>query len=103
MYDHYFQQVVEEVQAKLVPASGPLVGFAGESVYQKGQITLSVTLGTTPQQRMVEMNFLVVKASSLHNIIIGRPGMWALGGVVSTIHATMKFPTPKGVGMVHAD
>jgi hypothetical protein len=96
MYEHYFKQLVEEVQEKLVLASGPLVGFARESVYPRGQITLLVTLGTLPLQRLVEMMFLVVKASSPHNIIIGRPGMCALGGVVSTIHAALKFPTPKG-------
>jgi hypothetical protein len=103
MYEHCFDQLVEEVQAKLVPDFGPLVGFAGESVYLRGQITLPVTLGTFPLERTVEMTFLVVKASSSHNIIIGRPGMCALGGVVSMIHATLKFPTPKGVGTVYAD
>jgi hypothetical protein len=49
------------------------------------------------------MTFLVVKASSPHNIITGRLGMCALGGVVSTIHAALKFPTLKGVGTVYAD
>jgi hypothetical protein len=49
------------------------------------------------------MTFLVVKASSPHNIIIRRLGMCALGGVVSTIHAALKFPTPKGVGTFYAD
>jgi hypothetical protein len=49
------------------------------------------------------MTFLGVKAASPHNIIIGRPGMFALGWVVSTIHVAMKFTTRKGVGMVYAD
>jgi hypothetical protein len=102
-YEHCFEQLVEEAQAKLVSASDPLVGFTGESVYPKGQITLPVTVGTFPLQRTVEMTFLVVKASSPHNIIIGRPGMCALGGVVSTIHAALKFPIPEGVGTIYAD
>jgi hypothetical protein len=37
MYEHCFEQLVEEAQAKLVPASGPLVGFTGESVYPWGR------------------------------------------------------------------
>jgi hypothetical protein len=36
MYEHCFEQLVEAAQAKLVPTSSPLVGFARESAYPRG-------------------------------------------------------------------
>lgn len=41
----------------------------------------------------MNVNFLVVRAVSQYNIIVGRPGILELGVVVSTVHALMKFST----------
>ncbi|GJV64630.1 hypothetical protein Tco_1475458 [Tanacetum coccineum] len=43
------------------------------------------------------MKFVVVRAPSPYNIILGRPGLKTLRAIPSTIHSMMKFPTPKGV------
>ena len=49
------------------------------------------------------MDFLVVKAPSAYNAILGRPGLNALQAVVSTYHLKLKFSTSQGVGEVKGD
>nr|GEW95009.1 reverse transcriptase domain-containing protein [Tanacetum cinerariifolium] len=49
------------------------------------------------KDRRTSMNFIVVRAPSPYNIILGRPGLKALRAIPFTIHSMMKFPTPKGV------
>nr|GEX65350.1 reverse transcriptase domain-containing protein [Tanacetum cinerariifolium] len=49
------------------------------------------------QCRRTSIKFIVVRAPSPYNIILGRPGLKALRATPSTIHSMMKFPTPKGV------
>nr|GFB76812.1 reverse transcriptase domain-containing protein [Tanacetum cinerariifolium] len=46
--------------------------------------------------------FTVVRASSPYNIILGRTGMRELRVVSSTVHAMVKFPTPKGIATLIA-
>ncbi|GKB39536.1 hypothetical protein Tco_0884478 [Tanacetum coccineum] len=43
------------------------------------------------------MKFTVVRASSPYNIILGCTRMRELRAVSSTVHAMIKFPTPKGI------
>ncbi|PWA60291.1 hypothetical protein CTI12_AA381680 [Artemisia annua] len=43
------------------------------------------------------MKFAVVRSPSPYNIILGRSGIKELRAIPSTIHAMMKFPTPRGV------
>ncbi|PWA88438.1 hypothetical protein CTI12_AA090790 [Artemisia annua] len=43
------------------------------------------------------MKFSVVRSPSPYNIILGRSGIKELRAIPSTIHAMMKFPTPRGV------
>ncbi|GKC40649.1 reverse transcriptase domain-containing protein [Tanacetum coccineum] len=47
--------------------------------------------------RRTSMRFIVVRAPSHYNIILGRPGLKTLRAIPSTIHSMMKFPTPKGI------
>ncbi|XP_031099815.1 uncharacterized protein LOC116004015 [Ipomoea triloba] len=49
------------------------------------------------------MEFVVVKLTSTHNIILGRPGLEDLGAVVSLEHLCLKFRTPEGVGVARCD
>ncbi|GJW47779.1 hypothetical protein Tco_0079425 [Tanacetum coccineum] len=46
--------------------------------------------------RRTSIKFIVVRAPSPYNIILGRPDLKTLRAIPSTIHAMMKFPTPKG-------
>ncbi|PWA68194.1 reverse transcriptase domain-containing protein [Artemisia annua] len=43
------------------------------------------------------MRFTVIRAPSPYNVILGRSGLKALRAIPSTIHAMMKFPTPRGI------
>ncbi|KAK1433246.1 hypothetical protein QVD17_10155 [Tagetes erecta] len=97
MYFQCFRQLDEEVQKLLLPVNAPLQSFSGEMVRPVGQLTLMVTIGSGQLMRTLPMTFLVVKAFSVHNVILGRSGIRALGAVVSTIHGAMKFPTPEGL------
>ncbi|GKE42322.1 hypothetical protein Tco_1469606 [Tanacetum coccineum] len=48
------------------------------------------------------MKFTVVRASSPYNIILGRTSLQELRAVSSTVHAMLKFPTPKGIATLCA-
>ncbi|XP_031096901.1 uncharacterized protein LOC116001150 [Ipomoea triloba] len=48
---------------RLIPVKTPLVGFTGDSVESKGSIRLPVEIGTYPNLRNLEMEFVVVNLS----------------------------------------
>uniref|UniRef100_A0A6I9QPU4 Uncharacterized protein LOC105037583 n=1 Tax=Elaeis guineensis var. tenera TaxID=51953 RepID=A0A6I9QPU4_ELAGV len=87
----------------LRPIRSPLIGFTGDSVPTEGMIALTVTVGQHPKQSRALVNFLVVKAPSAYNAILGRPSLNALRAVVSTYHLKLKFPTDQGIGEVRGD
>ncbi|GJR24103.1 reverse transcriptase domain-containing protein [Tanacetum coccineum] len=74
-----------------------MVGFAGEVSKLLGKIELEVCFGNGGLCRRTSMKFIVVRAPSPYKIILRRPGLKTLRAIPSTIHAMMKFPTPKGV------
>lgn len=71
--------------------------LSGEMVQPMGQITLMVMMGGGDRVRTTHMTFLVVRAKSVYNIILGRTGILALGAVPSILHGAIRFPTPRGV------
>ncbi|KAI3797126.1 hypothetical protein L1987_32378 [Smallanthus sonchifolius] len=97
MYERCFMQLDEEVRKGLVTQVHQLTGFSGEVVQPLGKIQLQVTMGNETGSRTVPMTFLIVCSQSSHNVILGRPGLCALGAVISTVHGAIKFPTPTGV------
>ena len=48
-------------------------------------------------------NFMVVKGGSSYNAILGRPTLVAMRAVTSIYHLCLKFPTPRGVGVVRGN
>ena len=58
-------------------------------VIPKGQIRLPVQADTD----MVEVDFIVVDAFSPYTAIIGRPWLYSLGAVSSTLHQKVKYPS----------
>ncbi|KAD5962113.1 hypothetical protein E3N88_13586 [Mikania micrantha] len=97
MYEHCFLQLDEVIQRSLIRSTHVLTGFAGEVVHPIGQIQLPVVVGNETGQREVTMTFLVIRAQSPYDVILGRPGLCLLGAIASTIHSAIKFPTPRGV------
>ncbi|XP_073119762.1 uncharacterized protein [Henckelia pumila] len=89
--------------AQLTPVNTPLVGFSGEIVEALGEVTLPLSLGSYPKRSTKMVKFLVVKASSAYNVILGRPSLNIFQAIGSTYHMKLKFPTPGGVGEALGD
>ena len=66
----------------LTAYSSPLVSFEGKMVIPKGQIRLPVQTGSD----VVEVDFIVVDAFSPYTAIIGKPWLYTLRVVSSTLH-----------------
>ena len=100
-YDVFSKMSIPD--GRLGPISSPLVEFTGDAVPVEGVITLTVVAGWYPKQSRAQVDFLVVRAPSAYNAILGRPSLNALQAVVSTYHLKLKFPTSQGVGEVRGD
>lgn len=78
----------------------PLVWFGGEKAHPKGIIELSLTFGEESKVVTKMLSFLVVDFTSMYNAILERLTLHELKAILSTYHQLMKFPTPRGVGIV---
>ncbi|XP_019175766.1 PREDICTED: uncharacterized protein LOC109171091 [Ipomoea nil] len=81
---------------QLRPVRTPMAGFTGDTIETEGSIVLPVEVGNPPHVKKVDMEFLVVRIVCAHNLILGRPGLAALGGLISMEHLGLKFHTPQG-------
>ena len=73
----------------LMPYSSPLMSFDGKLVIPKGMIRLPTQ--TSPE--IVKVNFIVVDTYSPYTTIVGRPWLYTLGAVASSLHQKVKFPS----------
>nr|GEZ16732.1 reverse transcriptase domain-containing protein [Tanacetum cinerariifolium] len=62
-----------------------------------GKIKLEVVFGERGLFRRVMMKFMVIRAPSPYNVILGRTSLKTLRAVSSSIHSMVKFPTPRGI------
>ncbi|GJV13543.1 hypothetical protein Tco_1355084 [Tanacetum coccineum] len=97
MFGHCFENFHPRIKAELRETRTDLVGFACEVSKPLEKIELEVCFRNGGFCRRTSMKFIVVRAPSLYNIILGRPGLKTLQAIPSTIHFMMKFLTPKGV------
>ena len=102
LYYHAFQKM-RLGRDQLRPVCSPLVGFRGIKVQPVGTITLSVVVGSYPQQITKEVNFLMVDCSSSYNAIIGRLTLNSWKTVTSTYHLSVKFFIVYGKRQVQGD
>ena len=65
-----------------------MVSFDGKVVIPKGYIRLPVQAGS----EVVEVDFIVVDASSPYTTIVTRPWLHVLGAVSSTLYLKVKYP-----------
>ncbi|KAL0387663.1 UNVERIFIED_CONTAM: hypothetical protein Sradi_2648100 [Sesamum radiatum] len=89
--------------AQLWKVNTPLTGFSGEMIEQLGELMLPLSLGSLPKRSTKMVKFLVVKAPSAYNIILGRPILNLFGAIASTFYMKLKFPTSVGVGEAVGD
>ncbi|GJV93961.1 reverse transcriptase domain-containing protein [Tanacetum coccineum] len=97
LYEHCFNRLHPEIKNQMVPANTSLIGFSGEVKWPLGQITLLVKIGDDEHSTSTWMDFMVVRSTSPHNGIIGRPGLRKIQAVPSTTHGMIKFPVTGGI------
>ena len=73
----------------LTAYNSPLVSLEGKMVIPKGQIRLPVQTGSD----VVEVDFIMVDAFFPYTAIIGKPWLYTLGSVSSTLHQKVKYPS----------
>jgi hypothetical protein len=82
----------------LVKVHTPLVGFTDVAMVPEGLMWMRVEFGTPPQTTSLMIDFLIVKAPSAYNVILGRKTLYELGATISILCLKIKFLTPQGVG-----
>nr|XP_016456317.1 PREDICTED: uncharacterized protein LOC107780306 [Nicotiana tabacum] len=87
------------LQDQIVPASGVLNGFNMASETTKGEIILPVNVAGTIQ----DTKFHVIKGDMRYNSLIGRPWIYNMRAVPSTLHQMMKFLSEEGVKIVYGE
>ena len=75
----------------------------GEGTVSIGEIDLAITMGDYPIWITKIVEFVVVDIPSAYNVILERPILISLGAVSSVRYLSLKFPTPKGVGIIKGD
>ncbi|XP_019181962.1 PREDICTED: uncharacterized protein LOC109177109 [Ipomoea nil] len=88
---------------ELIPVGVPLSGFTGATIRPERKIVLLVELGTPPKPVKTELEFVVVNLHCVHNVILGRPAIMRVGGIISLPHLCMKFSTPADVRVLRGD
>ncbi|GJX84332.1 reverse transcriptase domain-containing protein [Tanacetum coccineum] len=105
MYGHCFDQLYEDQKATMRPPKTPLSSFSGQLLWPLGVVTLSFKLfdyrGRGSKSIMAE--FMVVRAPSPYNVILGRPRMRRLRTVASMIYSLIKFPIESGIAIVRGE
>ncbi|XP_021764225.1 uncharacterized protein LOC110728862 [Chenopodium quinoa] len=73
------------------PAPYLVSRFNGSATYLDGKITLPVTIGRDRAAQNVMAEFLVMDVPSVYNVIMGRPMIHQIQGVVSLYHQMMIY------------
>ncbi|XP_030922996.1 uncharacterized protein LOC115949867 [Quercus lobata] len=81
----------------LMPYNSPLMSFDRKLVILIGMITLPIQTGP----KIVEVNFIVVDTYSPYTAIVGRPWLYSLGAVASSLHQKVKFSSRDQVLEIH--
>ena len=84
---------------KLSSFTSPIYGFSGEPTVPLGKTILPVLAGPINLQT----EFIVVKAPSPYNTIMGRDWLHRMKAIPSTLHQKLRFPTEEGVMELNGD
>ena len=97
-----YQDLYEKLGLSEVDLSSfttPIFGFSGEPVIPLGKMVLPVLAGPVNLQT----EFIVVKASSPYNAIMGRDWLHRMKAILSTLHQKLRFPIADGVMELNGD
>uniref|UniRef100_A0A2N9EFL0 Integrase catalytic domain-containing protein n=1 Tax=Fagus sylvatica TaxID=28930 RepID=A0A2N9EFL0_FAGSY len=86
-------------EAELSSFTSPIFGFSGEPVVPLGKTVLLVLAGPINLQT----EFIVVKASSPYNAIMGHDWLHRMKAIPSTLHQKLRFPTKTGIMELNGD
>ncbi|XP_076946223.1 uncharacterized protein LOC143617598 [Bidens hawaiensis] len=103
MYEQCFEQLDEEDKERLQPIHAPVSGFGGEIMHPRGVITFPVTLSDGVHSRTEEVDFLVLPATSKHDVILGREVIGDFNAHPSTAHGAVGVPTRTGLAIIHVN
>jgi hypothetical protein len=98
MYQDLYEKL-ELQEAELSSFTTPIFGFSGEPTVPLGKTMLPVLAGPINLQT----EFIVVKASSPYNAIMGRDWLHRMKAIPSTLHQKLRFPTAEGVMELNGD
>lgn len=88
---------------RLESTNTSLKGFIGGRLIPLGVVELPVTIGTSPFQKIVMLDFVVVNEDSLYQIILGRPFLRFTKVVVSNHYLVLKYRVNGIIGVVKGD
>jgi hypothetical protein len=86
-------------EAELSSFTSPIYGFSGEPTVPLGKTILLVLTGPINLQT----EFIVVKASSPYNAIMGHDWLHRMRAIPSTLHQKLRFPTKDGIMELNGD
>ncbi|KAK1383310.1 hypothetical protein POM88_021045 [Heracleum sosnowskyi] len=89
--------------SQLTPSNMPIYGFNGVESKVEGTIQLPMTMGQGSNPFTQMLNFIVIKATSTYNSILGRTGLHAFKVVALYYHLKIKFPTRSRIGEEQGD
>lgn len=80
IYEHFLKGLYTEIQKYSRPTTSTVVGFAGQSVYTMGKIPLPFTVEDYRGRiwKIILTQFLIIRAPSPYNMLLGRTGLWTL-------------------------
>ncbi|XP_076922463.1 uncharacterized protein LOC143584262 [Bidens hawaiensis] len=100
MYEQCFEHLDKEDKERLKPIHAPVSGFGGEIMHPRGVTSFPVILSDGTHSRTEEVEFLVLPATSKHDIILGREAIGDFNAHPSTAHGAVEVPTPTGVAII---
>ena len=86
-------------ETELSSFASPIFGFSREPVVPLGKVVLPVLSGPINLQT----KFIVVKASSPYNAIMGSDWLHRMRAIPSTLHQKLRFPTKDGIMKLSGD
>ena len=104
--DVMFKSTLDNVRIarlRLESTNTSLKGFRGGRLTPLGVVELPVTIGTSPFQKTVMLDFVVVNDDNPYQIILGRLFLRVTKAVVSNHYLVLKYRVNGIVGVVKED
>ncbi|KAH9659680.1 hypothetical protein KPL70_023952 [Citrus sinensis] len=104
--DVLFKSTLEEMgiaDRKLEYTNTSLKGFGGEKLVPLGVVELPITIGSSPTERTMILDFVVVDEEGPYQMILGRPFLRMSKAVLSIHYLALKYWVNRVVGVVRGD